>query len=538
MRTVHIGFSWSNGPVPWGESPVKVALLKTPVVNQRNSPFGSVPGVPTNMAYLTSVLLEHGHHVVIVDAYGLAPHRFTPYLDKFEARGLLPGEIVGRIPSDVEIIGISVHCTLEHGMALTILKEAKKRFPEVPVLIGGYHTTFCVEPFLNGGADYVVQGEGEHRFPMLLDMLENGGEFGMDGLYGHGYSSERTPRTCSIEDLPFGNFDSLPLETYWNLHYAHGPVRFGKYLSFFTSRGCPYACAFCQTPRMWGGKWMARSPKRIVDEMDHYNRKYGVTDFHIQDENFSLSKQRTRDFALELIRRNRKYTYCFPSGIKAETLGREELELLRASGCGYMGISPESASEKVLRAMNKTVDLEHVKKVVRWCNELGIRINCNFVLGFPGEERKDRRMTYRYIRKLVRLGLDEIVTFMLTPLPDTDMANLIPEGLEYEDINFSPTWRSNYKQITRARIWVYVQFFALQLLYHPGKMLSSLTSILTRRFQMKSDMTVYRFMVDLYDRTIRRLLGEAGSGDPVEMVWLRPDTDGTQPHNGLDGPQG
>ena len=159
---------------------MKVALVRTPVINLKNSPFGSTPGIPSNLAYLASVIQDNGHSVAVVDSYGMAPHRFSDHLDKFEARGLLPDEIVQCIPGDVDVIGISIHCTLEHGMGISILRESKKRFPDVPVVIGGYHTTFCVDPFLSAGADYVIQGEGEQRFPMLLGMLENSNEYTMD----------------------------------------------------------------------------------------------------------------------------------------------------------------------------------------------------------------------------------------------------------------------------------------------------------------------------------------------------------------------
>jgi anaerobic magnesium-protoporphyrin IX monomethyl ester cyclase len=494
---------------------MKVALLRTPIVNLKNSPFGSTPGIPANLPYLCAVLMEAGHSVTIVDAYGLAPRRFTPYLKKFEARGLLPAEIAAAIPQDADVVGVSVHCTLEHGMALAMISQARKALPAVPIVVGGYHTTFCVQPFLDAGADYVLQGEGEQRLPMLLDMLEKGTPFTMDGIHGGGRALERKPVVCPVEELPFGFFDPLPLDSYWDLLYAHGPVRNRKYISMFTSRGCPYACAFCQTPRMWGGNWMAKSPARIVDEMDYYSNRYGVYDFHIQDENFSLSKKRTREFALELLARKRNYTYCFPSGIKVETVDRDELLLLHESGCRYFSLSPESASSRVLKLMNKPVDLNHAEKVVRWCHEIGIRVNCNFVLGFPGEERADRRMTYRFIRKLTVLGMDEITAFMLTPLPDTGVSHLKPDNIQYEDINFSPTWRDNYRLITFARIWIYINFAILKVMFHPLKVLINIRSVITRRFTLKSDMTVFRFASDIIDRIRSR----GKTPEPVTLKW-------------------
>jgi hypothetical protein len=89
---------------------------------------------------------------------------------------------------------------------------------------------------------------------------------------------------------------------------------------------------------------------------------------------------------------------------------------------------------------------------------------------------------------------------MLTPLPGTQMSHLMPEEIEYEEINFSPTWRENYREISRARLWIYAQFAVLKLLYHPLKFFQVFISILTRRFRLKGDMTIYRFIVDFKDR--------------------------------------
>jgi len=49
---------------------VKFVFLRTPIVNLKNSPFGSTPGIPANLPYLAAVLMKEGHAVGIVDAFG------------------------------------------------------------------------------------------------------------------------------------------------------------------------------------------------------------------------------------------------------------------------------------------------------------------------------------------------------------------------------------------------------------------------------------------------------------------------------------
>jgi radical SAM superfamily enzyme YgiQ (UPF0313 family) len=59
-----------------------------------------------------------------------------------------------------------------------------------------------------------------------------------------------------------------------------------------TSRGCPYRCGFCSVPTLVGRKMRYRSPDLVVDEMELLRRDYGVREFQIVDDNFTISKRR------------------------------------------------------------------------------------------------------------------------------------------------------------------------------------------------------------------------------------------------------
>jgi len=171
-----------------------------------------------------------------------------------------------------------------------------------------------------GGADYVVLGEGENRLPKLIGYLERGEKpQGVDGIAAkNGVNRRKDIYTTDLDSQPFAAVDLLPLENYWKLGYSHGPFA-GKYMNILTSRGCPYTCSFCQAPAMCGGRWNAKSAERVLEEIQYHIDEYGVKDFHIQDENFAISRKRVEDICVGLLEGNYGITFCFPSGLKMET---------------------------------------------------------------------------------------------------------------------------------------------------------------------------------------------------------------------------
>jgi radical SAM superfamily enzyme YgiQ (UPF0313 family) len=90
--------------------------------------------------------------------------------------------------------------------------------------------------------------------------------------------------------------------------------------------------------------------------------RFGVRDFHIQDENFAVDRERVEKICRGLIDGGFGITFCFPSGLKMETLDRDLLELLARAGMRYFSLSPESGSRRVLALMNKTADIDRVPR--------------------------------------------------------------------------------------------------------------------------------------------------------------------------------
>ncbi|MCD4706919.1 MAG: B12-binding domain-containing radical SAM protein [Candidatus Sabulitectum sp.] len=483
---------------------MKFILIRPPVVHLKADFYGSIPGIPSGLAYLAASVRESGYDVSIIDAYGEAPHRFYTFRKRFRARGLTPSEIADRVPDDA-ISGVSVHCASEHSMCLEIVRELKRRNTERPVLVGGYHTTFVPDDFVKAGADFVVLGEGEKRVPALLSYIDGNTELAsLDGLVSSDFFADRKEKyTLDLDSQPFAAVDLLPLENYWKLGYGHGPAMRGvKYMNILTSRGCPYKCSFCQAPQMCGGHWLAKSAEKVLEEFQFHIDRYEVRDFHLQDENFAIDRKRVEDICRGILDRKMNITFCFPSGLKMETLDEDLIKLLADAGCRYFSLSPESGSIRVLKLMNKIADIQRVPTLIKKASELGIATCCFFVAGTPGEISSDRRETRAYIRKLARAGVQEVIMPIMTPFPATpSMDSPELQGFtEMDDLCFSPVWRKDYKKLNRFRIGTYLHYYTTRFFSHPISSLKMLGRILTGKCRTKGEMTARRLGRDFLDK--------------------------------------
>jgi len=73
-----------------------------------------------------------------------------------------------------------------------------------------------------------------------------------------------------------------------------------------------------------GRKCRTKSPKRIVDEMEHYHREYGISFFWLTDDNFGLGNK-TNELCDELIRRRYPMTFHGSCKLDVTTLRRTKI---------------------------------------------------------------------------------------------------------------------------------------------------------------------------------------------------------------------
>ncbi|HKY79462.1 MAG TPA: radical SAM protein [Anaerolineales bacterium] len=491
---------------------MSIALINPNLVVQRSDPFTTgVVYMPVTLAYLAAALRQAGREVKVVDAYAAAP-RQRRQDGNFLFFGLTETQVVEQLSQQVEAVFVYAINLTNHLSTVAIVKAIKSAAPTVPLVVventqavTAYALSQAAGEFYAAGADYILTGEAEQRAGQLLDAMAAGANqetlrsidgLGTPAFYNAplGFFSQ-----TELDALPLPAWDLFPLENYWSLRFAHGPLSARRYLPLLTSRGCPYPCGFCVVPATNSQKWRPRSASNVVDEMEHFLKTLEVAEFHIEDLDPTISDTRIRQICVEIVRRGLKVIWKIAAGTKVETMRDEEtIDLMAKAGCRYISISPETGSPRLLKLMRKPFDLEHAVRLVKRMDQVGIRSQACFVLGYPGEVEEDLHMTWDLVRTLTRVGVDEIALFIITPVPGSAISREFSGYSTLSELNFSPAWRKDYAHLNGFRVRLYAHFLWWKLRYHPRKLLRQPINFLRRRFETKMEMVPYRALVLLW----------------------------------------
>jgi radical SAM superfamily enzyme YgiQ (UPF0313 family) len=151
-----------------------------------------------------------------------------------------------------------------------------------------------------------------------------------------------------------------------------------------TSRGCPYGCSYCPYPVGQGLKWRYRSPKNVVDEMEHLVRDLGVQHILFRDPMFSLQQKRVVQICEEVLRRGLKVQWKCET--RVDCLDQSTIEIMARAGCTGINFGVESTDPEIQKGVHRKPILtsEFIEKVAI-CRKNGIATFAFFIVGLPGD---------------------------------------------------------------------------------------------------------------------------------------------------------
>ncbi|MDO6355537.1 TIGR04013 family B12-binding domain/radical SAM domain-containing protein [Caloramator sp. CAR-1] len=314
------------------------------------------------------------------------------------------------------VVGISFFTT-QIWEVKDIVKSIKDKHKDVLLIAGGPHPTGDVEGTLRMGFDLVFVGEAEDTIV----------EFFKRVLKDEDYSSVKGLAYLKDDDVFYtGKREYVDLDK-----YPPFPYMLGKFGHIEITRGCPFACNFCQTSHIFGGKVRHRSIEKVLEAAERMIKR-NLTDFRVITPNaFSYLSEDGREVnikGLEIFLRevNRLYKPkgtinigSFPSEVRPEHVREDTLELLKTYADNKnIIIGAQSGSPCILKNSRRGHTLEDVYRAVKLSVKYGYIPDVDFIFGLPGETERDVLDTIKFMKELANLGA-RIHAHTFMPLPQT-----------------------------------------------------------------------------------------------------------------------
>jgi anaerobic magnesium-protoporphyrin IX monomethyl ester cyclase len=288
---------------------------------------------PLGLWYIGKALKQGGHEVEYVDI-GLGD----------------------AIPKGADVYGVTgTSAQIEQIVTVGwLLKQEHGR-----KIVGGPHATLRPYEFLNHGFDTVVQHEGEEEVCGIV----------RDGAVG----VVSAKRIKNIDGL----FPDRTQEHRYSYKIDGLPAT-----TMLTSRGCPYACAFCSKD-VWGRMYIARSVTSTLQEVDEVMAA-GYKAIMFYDDTLMVGRERLRELCAGL----RERGVIWRGFARSDQVTDTNLQMMYDAGCREIGVGVESGSPQILLNINKGDTVEDHRRCIALAHKVGLRVKAFIIVGLPGETQE------------------------------------------------------------------------------------------------------------------------------------------------------
>jgi anaerobic magnesium-protoporphyrin IX monomethyl ester cyclase len=297
---------------------------------------------------------------------------------------------------DTLCVGVTALTGLQLKFAVEFLQEIKKKVPDVKTVMGGIHVTSTPEDSIREPlVDFVVRGDGETIFYNLVKTIEKNGPY--ENIKGLCFKDKSGNPIINLsedfEDLNAAQDPPLHLvdvERYVSLENSR------RKLILFSSRGCPFGCSYCHNSSKHNmRRWRYLSAEKTIAFMKTLVKRYNITHFVFQDDNFWVSVPRVESF-VSLIEENSMDITWAVHGATITNLRYITLKIaqrLKKSGLQKILCGIETASPKLQKVVGKFIEMKDLYAVNKIMSEAGIKMIYSFMSGFPTETIEDIKIS-------------------------------------------------------------------------------------------------------------------------------------------------
>lgn len=303
-----------------------------------------------------------------------------------------------------DVIGFSISLWNRLPM-LALARRLRTLQPQLFLIGGGPETADNSQDLIRAGQlDGVIRGEGEVAFATLLSSLFQGRL--MSGIEGF-VSAAAVPALTPLATCP----DLSVLPSPWLTNVL--PLEPGCGILWEVARGCHFNCSFCYDAK--GHHGVRPFPvERLQQELQLFVQA-GVAQIWILDSTFNAPARRGHRLLQLLLDTAPEIHYHIEA--KADLLDTRTIELLSQLSCSVQ-IGLQSAHPEVLKPLQRHIDPQQVRQVLREVNHAGIVFGLDLIYGLPGDNHQGFRRSLNFA---LEQQPNQVDIFPLAVLPGTDL---------------------------------------------------------------------------------------------------------------------
>ncbi len=367
---------------------------------------------PIGLAYLAAHLPD-GHDVEIFDANSVRDAADPMAVLRERVRSFAP-DVVGLSLRNIKVAMPGVHADDFEPHQRTV-QAIRAEAPDAVLVAGGTAFSLYAEAFMRRlpELDYGMWGEGEHRFPQLLDSLDNPSS--VPGTWFR--DPDGTPRyTGAPESLDFGSLQPfnktlVPFEAY----KESSTVSVGLQ----SKRGCALHCVHCSDTFLLGHTVRCRTAGHVVDEMEALVHEHGVDRLFFCDQIFNIPVGHAIEICQEIVARGLQVQWSAWFNEKERTLPDELIEWCKRAGCVLLSFSPDHVDDRMLKNLDKNFRHKDLLYTIEVAKRHDMDVEYSFFLNSPGEDLRSLLALFRFLaRARIELGprLRMFTLLMMQPI--------------------------------------------------------------------------------------------------------------------------
>ena len=354
---------------------------------------------------------------------GMSAHSFAPITRALQQpENILEVRLLELLKRHIEqvrpdVVGITIPFPGNLYAGLKCAQFIKKYYPHIKTVAGGGFVNTELrnlsEPAVFDYLDFITLDDGERPFLSILQFLE--GKKNQEKLVRTFIRMDDEVRYIHDDQEPdfhhaetgCPDYSDLPLGKYLSLIEMANPMHRlwsdGCWNKLTLAHGCYWhQCSFCDITLPYIKRYESAPAAVLVDRMEQVIAQTGHRGFHFVDE--AAPPSVLKDVAKELLKR--KIGISWWTNIRFEKAFTFELcRLLATSGCIAVTGGLETASDRLLKLMNKGVTVRQAAQVCDHFSKAGIMVHAYLMYGFPTQTQQETIDALEIVRQFFQEGL-------------------------------------------------------------------------------------------------------------------------------------